>query len=67
VKTRPICGPGRSKTFGPVYAQSAAHDQVLTQLDGQDHRSDDTGTDAQQVWRAVVAAIPDRVPATRLR
>ena len=56
-----------SQTFGPEYAASVADDQVLTQLGGRtinqalaDH------VEVHNIWRAVVAAYPDRVPA-RLR
>jgi hypothetical protein len=52
------------ETFGPTYAASVAHDQVLSQLGGRtieqalaDH------VEVQEIWRAVVAAYPDRVPA----
>jgi hypothetical protein len=55
------------QTFGPAYAASFAHDQVLSQLGGRtieqalaDH------IEVHEIWRAVVAAYPDRVPA-RLR
>ena len=52
------------QVFGPRYARSVAADQVLTQLDG---RTIDQalagGEDAATVWRAVVAAYPERVPA----
>ena len=55
------------ETFGPAYAASVAHDQVLPQLGGRtieqalaDH------FEVHEIWRAVVAAYPDRVPA-RLR
>ena len=55
------------ETFGPAYAASVAHDQVLSQLGGRtieqalaDH------VEVHEIWRAVVAAYPDRVPA-RLR
>ena len=55
------------QTFGPAYAASVARDQVLPQLGG---RTIDQalagGEDVVSVWRAVVAAYPDRVPA-RLR
>jgi hypothetical protein len=54
-------------TFGTGYAASVAHDQVLPQLGGRtieqalaDH------LEVHEIWRAVVAAYPDRVPA-RLR
>lgn len=52
------------ETFGPTYAASVAHDQVLSELGGRtieqalaDH------VEVQEIWRAVVAAYPDRVPA----
>ena len=55
------------QTFGAGYAASFAHDQVLPQLGGRtieqalaDH------LEVHEIWRAVVAAYPDRVPA-RLR
>lgn len=55
------------QTFGEAYAASVAHDQVLPQLGGRtieqalaDH------LEVHEIWRAVVAAYPDRVPA-RLR
>jgi hypothetical protein len=55
------------QTFGSAYAASVAHDQVLSQLGGRtieqalaDH------VEVHEIWRAVVAAYPDRVPA-RLR
>jgi hypothetical protein len=55
------------ETFGSTYAASVAHDQVLSQLGGRtieqalaDH------VEVHEIWRAVVAAYPDRVPA-RLR
>ncbi len=55
------------QTFGAEYAASVARDQVLSQLNG---RTIDQAlaehVEAQVVWRAVVAAYPDRVPA-RLR
>jgi hypothetical protein len=55
------------ETFGAGYAQSVATDQVLPQLGGRTIRQAlAAGTDAVVVWRAVVAAYPDRVPA-RLR
>jgi hypothetical protein len=55
------------EAFGPVYATSLAADQVLPQLDGRTIREAlDAGTPTVVVWRAVVAAYPDRVPA-RLR
>lgn len=52
------------QTFGAGYAASVARDQVLSQLGGRtidkalaDH------VEVQEIWRAVVAAYPDRVPA----
>jgi hypothetical protein len=50
--------------FGPTYALSVASDQVLTQLDGRTvEQALAAGVPAVTVWRAVVAAYPDRVPA----
>ncbi|MDQ7906451.1 DUF3046 domain-containing protein [Phytohabitans sp. ZYX-F-186] len=55
------------QAFGPAYAASLASDQVLPQLGGRTIREAlDAGTPTVDVWRAVVAAYPDRVP-TRLR
>jgi len=55
------------ETFGPAYAASVAHDQVLRQLGGRTiAQALAAGEDAVVIWRAVVAAYPDRVPA-RLR
>ncbi len=55
------------ETFGPAYAASVARDQVLTQLGGLTINQALAGhTEVLAVWRAVVAAYPDRVPA-RLR
>ncbi|HEY7226384.1 MAG TPA: DUF3046 domain-containing protein [Micromonosporaceae bacterium] len=55
------------QTFGPAYAASVARDQVLSQLNG---RTIDQAlaehVEVHDIWRAVVAAYPDRVPA-RLR
>ena len=54
-------------TFGPGYAASVARDQVLTQLGGRTiDQALAQGEETVAVWRAVVAAYPDRVPA-RLR
>ena len=54
-------------TFGPGYAQSFARDQVLTQLNGRTiDQALAQGEETVAIWRAVVAAYPDRVPA-RLR
>jgi hypothetical protein len=55
------------QVFGPGYAQSIAKDQVLAQLGGLTIEQALAGNfDTQDVWRAVVAAYPERVPA-RLR
>lgn len=52
------------QVFGTAYATSVASDQVLTQLGGRTVRQALTdGTDVVTVWRAVVAAFPERVPA----
>jgi hypothetical protein len=52
------------QTFGTVYAQSVARDQVIPELGG---RTIDealaAGEEVAAVWRAVVATFPDRVPA----
>jgi hypothetical protein len=52
------------QTFGSGYAPSFAADHVLTELGSRtiDQALAD-GEDAVTVWRAVVAAYPDRVPA----
>jgi Protein of unknown function (DUF3046) len=55
------------QTFGPAYAASVANDQVLTQLGGRTiNQALAEHAEVHDVWRAVVAAYPDRVPA-RLR
>jgi hypothetical protein len=55
------------QAFGPGYAGSVATDQVLPQLGGRTiTQALDEGEETVVVWRAVVAAYPDRVPA-RLR
>jgi hypothetical protein len=55
------------QTFGPGYAASVAHDQVLSQLGGRTiNQALAAGEETVLVWRAVVEAYPDRVPA-RLR
>jgi hypothetical protein len=52
------------QVFGPGYAASVAHDQVIAQLGGRTiDQALRAGVDAVVVWRAVVAAYPDRVPA----
>ena len=54
-------------TFGSAYAASVARDQVLAQLGGRTiTQALESGAEVDVVWRAVVAAYPDRVPA-RLR
>ena len=51
-------------TFGPAYAASVAHDQVLPQLGGRTiNEALADGVDTADVWRGVVEAYPDRVPA----
>ncbi len=52
------------KVFGPGYAQSVAHDQVLSTLGGRTiAQALAAGEETVVVWRAVVAAYPDRVPS----
>jgi hypothetical protein len=51
------------QVFGPGYAHSVAHDQVLSQLDGRTiEQALAAGEATNRVWRAVVAAYPDRIP-----
>jgi hypothetical protein len=51
------------QVFGAAYAASVATDQVLPQLGGRTVRQAlAAGEEAVVVWRAVVAAYPDRVP-----
>ena len=51
------------QVFGPGYAASVAHDQVLTQLGGRTvDQALAAGEQTVTVWRAVVAAYPERVP-----
>jgi hypothetical protein len=55
------------EAFGTAYARSVAHDQVLVQLGGKTiEQALASGIETVVVWRAVVAAYPERVPA-RLR
>jgi hypothetical protein len=55
------------QVFGAGYADSVARDQVLSQLGGRTiTEALDAGEKAVDVWRAVVATYPDRVPS-RLR
>lgn len=50
--------------FGPEYAASVASDQVIPQLGGRTIRQAlEAGVKTADVWRAVVAAYPERVPA----
>jgi hypothetical protein len=52
------------ETFGAAYAASVADDQVFAQLNERTiNQALAGGADARTVWRAVVAAYPDRVPA----
>jgi hypothetical protein len=53
------------QVFGAAYAHSVAADQVLPQLDGRTiDQALKAGEETVVVWRAVVAAYPERVPAT---
>jgi hypothetical protein len=53
------------QVFGAGYAQSLAEDHVLPQLGGRTIRQAlAQGELTLTVWRAVVAAFPDRVPGT---
>lgn len=55
------------QVFGPGYARSVAHDQVIPQLGGRTiDQALAAGEETALVWRAVVAAYPERVPS-RLR
>lgn len=55
------------ETFGRGYAESVASDQILPELGGRTVRQAlAAGEETVTVWRAVVAAYPDRVPR-RLR
>jgi hypothetical protein len=52
------------QVFGPAYAASVARDQVLPQLGGRTiDEALDAGDRVVDVWRAVVATYPERVPA----
>lgn len=52
------------EVFGSAYAHSVAHDQVLTELGGRTiEQALAGGVETVVVWRAVVAAYPERVPA----
>jgi hypothetical protein len=51
------------QSFGAAYAPSFAADHVLTELDGRTiEQALADGKPVADVWRAVVAAYPDRVP-----
>lgn len=53
------------QVFGAGYASSIASDQVLTQLGGRTiEQALRSGVETVTVWRAVVAAYPDRIPRT---
>jgi hypothetical protein len=52
------------QVFGSSYAASVAADQVLPQLGGRTiDQALAAGEETVVVWRAVVAAYPERVPA----
>jgi Protein of unknown function (DUF3046) len=52
------------QTFGEAYVASVAHDHVLAELGGRTiNQALADGVEAVEVWRGVVAAYPDRVPA----
>ncbi len=53
------------QVFGPGYAASVAADQVIPQLGGRTiQQALAAGEETVTVWRAVVAAYPERVPKT---
>ncbi len=53
------------QVFGRGYAASVAQDQVLPQLGGRTiQQALASGEETVVVWRAVVAAYPERVPKT---
>ena len=53
------------RVFGQGYAASVAADQVIPQLGGRTvEQALAAGEETVTVWRAVVAAYPDRVPKT---
>ena len=55
------------QAFGPAYARSFAADHAFMALGGRTiDEALEQGVEAVTVWRAVVAAYPDRVPG-RLR
>jgi hypothetical protein len=55
------------QSFGPAYARSLAADHAFADLNGRTiDEAIAQGVETVTVWRAVVAAYPDRVPV-RLR
>ncbi|GIF09429.1 DUF3046 domain-containing protein [Actinoplanes siamensis] len=55
------------QAFGSAYARSIAADQTFAGLGGRTiEQAIAQGVDTATIWRAVVAAYPDRVPS-RLR
>jgi hypothetical protein len=55
------------QAFGPTYAHSLAADHTFAELDGRTiDEAVAQGEETATIWRAVVAAYPDRVPV-RLR
>lgn len=51
------------QVFGPGYAGSVASDQVISTLGGRTiEQALASGDETVMVWRAVVAAYPERVP-----
>ena len=55
------------QAFGPAYAKSFAADHAFTELGGRTiDEALSQGEEVVRVWRAVVSAYPERVPA-RLR
>ena len=52
------------QAFGPAYARSLAADQSFAALGGRTiNESIAQGVETVTIWRAVVSAYPDRVPA----
>ena len=53
------------QVFGVTYAASIANDQVFSQLGGRTIKEALAGNyDTVDVWRAVVAQYPERVPSS---
>lgn len=51
------------QVFGPGYAASVASDQVISTLGGRTiEQALASGDETVTVWRAIVAAYPERVP-----